>query len=193
MTFANLIAHLAWPDVLAALLRLYPDEKKSLEGYRVVLAHLKQLDPEMSKMRIIVEERFQPEIDEAPHIDVTGRDGTLNRELEDFKHFQDEVDEEYASAEADFSLSFLPWAKWLGMQINPATLEEFSQPDIAAHCLWEMTFHGFEESDVEETRAEIEQRAAEVDAMTEEEREKFLIPAEEVFKDHKSKRDSEEQ
>lgn len=84
MTFSDLITRVSWPEVQAALLWLYPDEKDSLEGYRVVLAQLKRRQPNKSEMRIIVQEMFRPEIDETPYFDVAGRDGTLNRELEDF-------------------------------------------------------------------------------------------------------------
>jgi hypothetical protein len=120
---------------------------------------------------------FRPEIDETPYFDVAGRDGTLNRELEDFQHLKDSSDDEYADVEVDYSLSFHPWTSWLGMLIGSETLREFSPSNIVAHCLWEMTFHGFEKHEVQDALAELRERADEIDAMTEAEREKFLVSA----------------
>lgn len=43
-----------------------------------------------------------------------------------------------------------------------------------------MTFHGFEQITVQEELAELKRRVDEIDGMTEEERERCLIPADEL-------------
>lgn len=145
-----------------------------------------------SDMRIVVQESFTPEIDDAPYVEVVGSDGTLNRDSKDFHHYKDRVDEAFANAEVQYSLSMTPWNEWLAMEIDTSSLNAFTQPQIAAHCLWEMTFHGFDEADVDAMRSELQRRVDELDAMTEEEREKFLIPAEKVFEELKAELDSDE-
>ncbi len=73
-----------------------------------------------------------------------------------------------------------PWNEWLGMSIDPATLERLTAARIVSHCLWEMTFHGFEQTEIVEQRDELKRRIAELDAMTDEEKERKLIPFEQL-------------
>ena len=47
------------------------------------------------------------------------------------------------------------WAEWLGMEIDPDTLTRYTEPDIIAHCLWEMTFFGYTLEDIRQTWDEI--------------------------------------
>lgn len=164
----------------AALQWNYDDAKESIGGYRKVFATLKQLTPAGSDMRLIVRESAESLIGEPTQLEVVGRNGTLNRELHDFQHFKENVDEEYAHAEADYSLSFQPWEEWLASEIDDATQAGFTGPEIVAHCMWDMTFHGFEQVTIQEEFAELKGRVDEVAGVTEEERERFLIPADEL-------------
>ena len=68
------------------------------------------------------------------------------------------------------------------MQIDGSTLEKFTASHIAAHCIWDMTFHGFEQWQIQETLYELKRRIEEIESMTEEERDKFLIPWNDVKK-----------
>jgi hypothetical protein len=80
---------------------------------------------------------------------------------------------------ADFSLSFQRWEEWLASEIDGTTRAGFTGPEILAHCIWDMTFHGFEQVTIQEELAELNRRVDEIDGMTKE-REKFLIPADEL-------------
>jgi hypothetical protein len=55
------------------------------------------------------------------------------------------------------------------MPIDSETLEEFAPPAIVAHCLWDMTFHGFTQEKIEAFELELEQECDRLDAMTDEE------------------------
>lgn len=50
------------------------------------------------------------------------------------------------------AIEFTAWNEWQGMDIDKKSLQNFSELEIIAHCLYEMTFVGFEE---EEIQAEI--------------------------------------
>ncbi len=182
MTLAQTLKLIGWPAAKAALLWSYPDVAESISSYKLVLANLRQLVPEESKMRIVLRETYREGIDDEPFIEVVGRNGDLNRDQPDFKYSKGAVDADYANSETDYSLSMEPWERWLGMEIDPSALEKFSVPQIIAHCVWEMTFHGFEQWQVKETLDEIRRRAAEIDAMSEDERREKLIPMEDVMK-----------
>jgi hypothetical protein len=112
---------------------------------------------------------------------VVGRNGTLNRDLEDFRYLGTTADSTYALSEAEYAIELEPWSAWLGMKIDPDTLAKYSESEIVAHCLWEMTCFGFEETAIGAQRDELQRRVDEIDAMTEEERKEKLIPADEVL------------
>ena len=48
-----------------------------------------------------------------------------------------------------YALDFTPWNEWLGMEIHSKALNSLKTYEIAAHCLWEMSFYGFNENQVE--------------------------------------------
>lgn len=187
MTFGELVAKIGWPEVKAALLWLFPDEEKYLSDYRRVFHELRRIKPRPDPMRIAIERRLNPGFDEEQATEVVGRNGTLNRELDDFKYLGQHATREYGAQETVWSLSFQSWSSWLGMTIEPATLTEYAPAQVIAHCLSDMTFHGFSELENRALKGELEKRIAEIDAMSEEERAEKLIPAEKVLSDLKEK------
>ncbi|MFX1254338.1 MAG: DUF6557 family protein [Promethearchaeota archaeon] len=44
------------------------------------------------------------------------------------------------------------WEEWLGLEIHPDTLNNFDFIDIIVHCLWEMTFHGYNQFQIQKER-----------------------------------------
>lgn len=183
MKLSELITSVGWAEVKAALLWSYPEVEPSLEDYRRVFVSLQGLKPVPSRVRLVVHETFREGLDKEPFTGVYGRNGTRNRDLEDFKHAAHTADPGYADRETDFALGFVPWEQWLGMDVDPQALKDYTPPRVVAHCLWEMTFYGIEQSQIQAERDEIRRRAEKLDAMTEEERKKYLIPGEQVKKD----------
>lgn len=183
MTFSELLQTVVWPETKAALAWNYPNEAASLDDYRLVLTELRKLTPTPSDTRIVLRKVPGEEPDDTLRIDVSGRDGRLNRDQEDFKYIQDTTDAAYANAETEYSLCLEPWEHWLGMSIDMDTLKQFTASQIVAHCLWEMTFHGFDRYQIKEVADELKRRIEEIDAMTEEEKKVRLIPWEEVKKE----------
>lgn len=43
-----------------------------------------------------------------------------------------------------YVLEFTSWPKWLGMQVDKEAFEQFTEPGILTHILFEMTFPGFD-------------------------------------------------
>lgn len=181
-TLADLLNESQWPEIRAALSWLYPRERESLDGYERTARHLRTLTPEPGAMRIAIRisEETDPEDDTRRWHEVFGMNGTLNRDQPDFKHYGHAPDSAVGMAETHWSLSMTPWEQWLGMQIDPGTLSAYPPAQLLAHCLWEMTFHGFTQEQVGDVRDELQRRIAELDAMSPEDREKNLISHEEV-------------
>lgn len=183
MKLKELVANTDWNEVKLSLLQSYPDAERSLAGFERVFDELLSLTPRRTRMRICLEEVFREGIDEEPYIEVFGKDGTLNKNLPDFRHFSKTASKEFANSETSFALDLVPWEEWLGMELDPSTLDAYSGHDIVAHCLWEMTFFGFDQETIKEQRDELRRRARELDNMTEDERKRKLIPWEQVRKE----------
>jgi len=69
------------------------------------------------------------------------------------------------------------------MEIDPPTAGRHAAAELAALCLYEMTFCGFDEAQVLQQREELEASVRELVQMSEEERSRNLIPLEEVMAD----------
>lgn len=61
-----------------------------------------------------------------------------------------------------YDLSFTPWDKWLGFDIDAASLEQFEKLDIICHSLWEMTFLGCTQEKIQKERDILDERLREV-------------------------------
>jgi hypothetical protein len=88
--------------------------------------------------------------------------------------------------EESYAIEYTPWGKWLGMSIDQVSSENFSEVEIIAHCLWEMTFAGFDQRSIKEKIDELKRIAEEIENMTEEERKEKLIPMGEMEKSLRS-------
>ena len=178
MTFAELLREISWPELRSALLWCYPDTEDSLDAYRNAFCELKRLKAAQCEMRIVLEAvREHGEDGESEYTSVSGRNGTLNRELDDFAYSDQDTESEFALSEATFGLSFNRWDEWLGMPIDPSALVRYTPPHLVAHILWEMTFHGFEQPQIAEVLDELKKRVEETDAMSEEARAKHIVSA----------------
>jgi len=61
------------------------------------------------------------------------------------------------------------WHEWLFMPINKKSMEQFSEIEIIAHCLWEMTFCGFEEESNQEFLDKLDDEKDEFESLNPEE------------------------
>lgn len=187
MTLADVIASTTWAEVKAALQWLFPQEVEQLPGYREIFLELRRMKSEPDPMHISIE--LQPLVgyDEDSVPEVVGRNGKLNRDLEDFKYSGKHATSEHGAEEVRWSISLSPRRNWLGMEIESATLRMYPLPQIVAHCLSDMTFHGFSEAENRAFSEKLRKQVAEIEAMSAEERDQKLIPAEKVVADMKAK------
>lgn len=137
MTYKELIDKYDDEAILIRLFELYPDMEKSSKGFEDSLTRLRQLEPAESKCTLNLED--VPEDDGESWVHVCGREDNIN-----------------------YAIEFTPWNEWLGMTIEEKTLEDFTELDVAAHSLWEMTWFGFTEEEIQSDAQEIKDRADEV-------------------------------
>jgi hypothetical protein len=115
-------------NVKEALLRLYPDQKKNIKGYRYVFQTLRLMKPRYNKEGMIIDIRKVGRGRNA-YFSVSG----VCREK---------------GIKQSFGIEFMPWSKWLGCEVNKQILKKMTKDEIVAHCLWEMTFMGFTQNKI---------------------------------------------
>jgi hypothetical protein len=160
MIFKEVITDTPWADVARHLRTDYP--RCDLPGHARAYEILQGLEAQANPMRIVVK-ILEPEgPGDLAEVDVFGLNGTLRRDHEAFAAEAAKGTLESPNQEMPYALDLTPWEEWLGMEVDPGSLEPFNRAELVAHCLWELTFHGFEPS---KTRAFAESLRAQVEAI----------------------------
>jgi hypothetical protein len=179
MNFKDVITRTPWANVETQLLKAYPNANVSRHGQAYEI--LKSLEAKPNTMRIVLEV-FEPEgPDEPGEVDVYGLNGALRRDFETFAPEVADETLELPDQEMPYALDVTPWEDWLGMQIDPSSLQRFDPAELVAHCLWEMTFHGFEPSDIRAFFEGLQARAQAIQDMTPDERRQHSLSVEEAI------------
>jgi hypothetical protein len=155
MKFKEIVNKVDWYDVRDALVLSYEDSSGYLEEYLKVFKKFKTLEPiDCKGMKLYVE--YNTIIENEEFVEVVGRDGKLQRESEDFEFIKKHIDEKFANSEIIYALEMVEWAEWLDMEVPMSVIKVFSFPSIVAHCLYEMTFMGFDQEEVREKKELLE-------------------------------------
>lgn len=152
----DLVGRVRWPAVEAALVEAYPEEAERVHRYSAVYERLVSLEPVACDLVLRIEPRKD---DHEEWLEVYGEDGSLREDGELER----------------FALELMPWSKWLGVAVPEELRREVGDAEVLAHCLYEMTFAGFDEETVQAEVEELSRRVRELEQMTPEEREKRLI------------------
>lgn len=164
MKFKEIINKTNWDDVRSILYEYYYKDSEDysvLYEYERIFNELKILKEEdCDNMRLYVE-KYKGFNDE-DSIEVIGRNGTLNKDSEDFKFFKDNVDEKFANSEITYAIEMIKWEKWLDMKVPFEVFSNFSMPEIVAHSLFEMTFMGFSQDQIQGQLNELTKRVEEI-------------------------------
>lgn len=142
MKLKEIILKSNWEAVRKALLHLYPSQNRSISGYEIVYKKLRSKPLKESSLTLCCDKDHSSLKGEDQLSDIYGTDGTK----------RDDGELEV------FSLSLHPWAKWLGSSLSDKTLSNYSNEEIISHCLFEMTFHGFTESEIRKVKKELSMR-----------------------------------
>jgi hypothetical protein len=132
MTLKKLIEFNTWPTISLLLMEIYPEAEKNLQHYKMVFEELTVMDYEEMDISIVITKE-KDEVDGEEYIDVSG-----------LHNHPKNIEESYSQG-----IEFVPWEKWLGMDISKGSFDNFSQIEIIVHCLYEMTYLGFYEEDIQ--------------------------------------------
>jgi len=181
MKLKELLDDVTWSQIEESLIRIYNVTQYNLEGYMSVVQKLSTMTPKESNMRLcVVWVPPDGEFVEHGYWDVHGKNGTLHKNDEDADLYVN-ASEEFLNSEVSYALEFNKWDEWLGMEVDSETANniELKRADIVAHALWEMTFCGYEEEEIQDKANELKERAEEVKNMSKEELEKNSCSLEE--------------
>jgi hypothetical protein len=171
MKFKDLIKSHSWLSVEMTLLNLYPDLEKIIDEYKSVFESLQMMESENDEMLIVLTEYECDKADENESIstcvDVSGRklQPDNNNSITD-----------------SYAIEFVRWEKWLGMDLASETLGNFSELEIIAHCLFEMTFCGYHQDEIQEQYDAINRTIDDYKNLSGEDKKKQTISLEELKK-----------
>jgi hypothetical protein len=170
MKFKDLIKSHSWLSIEMTLLNLYPDQKEMVDGYKSVFESLQIMEPVNNEMLIVLTE-YECDIAEendpkSTYVDVSGRKSVPDT----------------TSIAGGYAIEFVKWEKWLGMVLAPETLENFGELEIIAHCLFEMTFCGYEQEEIQEQFDSINRSIDDYKNLSSVEKENQTISLEELKK-----------
>lgn len=131
-TLKDLIQQVEWKEVAEELALCFPEKQQNLSDYEQVFHTLNDLDPIPSGAQIVIA-FFGTEPDSGESYYVYGK-----RNPHD----------------GGSTLSFTPWANWLGMGVSTAASLIISKVRKVALCLYDICYYGFSELSIQE-----EQRA----------------------------------
>ena len=123
MTLKELLKTTPWQDIAITLVTAYPNQRKLLKGYQIVFETLKLMDPKDSDLTL--------------HVIYDDSDS------EDGGHYVYGINA--GKTDERWGLLFVSWAEWLSMELAPETISTCASGQIAALCLFEMTYFGFTE------------------------------------------------
>lgn len=85
-----------------------------------------------------------------------------------------------------YGFEFSPWKEVLGYQVDEKSIMELGKACILAGVIYEMTFFGFDETQVDRERKKLNEAIAESERirnLPSKEQEKHYIPAEKIFEE----------
>jgi hypothetical protein len=169
MILHDLIKSNHWMSVQLTLIRLYPDQEFIIDEYRNIFEKLQNSEPEIFDMKIVLHEYDCDSDDEnenQTYVDVSGENDSKDEFGRTISH----------------AIEFVEWKKWLGMGLAPETLKNFSELEIIAHCLYEMTFIGYDEEEIQDQFLSLSQTVEDFKNLTDEEKSQKTISLEDFLK-----------
>ena len=128
MILKSIIDRISTDAVIKTIIKCYPNQKKNIEKYRKILCQLK--DMKTGNSDIII------------HCDKT-KDEYLNKE-EYFHVYGKKYENPY-----NIAICYNPWSQWLAFEVHKNCTKDCNEVEFIAHCLYEMTWGGFEEKTIQ--------------------------------------------
>lgn len=139
MNVQKLFKAVSWDSVAHSLIEAYTDDeyKATLPGFKEVFEKVLSCDP-------------------SPNDDGTT---VCVRLIEDEGESWFDVYGRVPGKDVSYALELSTFHEWAGYDVDEDTLQRMPLPKIAAHVLWEMTWFGFDDRDIQARRKELQEAA----------------------------------
>lgn len=165
----DLILGYHWLSVSEIFFEIYPDQKEYAQSYAEVYERLRRMDPTESEFQIVLSHEMGLSVSEEEEESYVSVSGKKTKPI--------------SSEESDsYAIEFQPWSEWLAMTISNVTYQNFSELEIIVHCLYEMTFIGFEEEIIQDKMKSLQKSIDDWNQLTEEEKKAQSFTLEELKK-----------
>ena len=171
MKFLDLIKSNSWLSVEMVFSQSYPGEKSNMAGYEKVFNALRFLEVGVTDITILVS-HIKDDFDNEEYVSVSG--------------YYSDADKSANELTNSLALGFTPWEEWLGMRIDEQSLIDFSELEIICHFLYEMTFYGFEQEEIQNEIGRVNNIVDEIKNMPPDEKERNLISMDEFLNEIKN-------
>lgn len=165
MILSDIIKSNSWLSVRLTLEKLIPDQEEFLDDYEKVFNELRIMQALPGKITIDVKS-VHDTYDDSHYVDVSG-----------YYTNPAERTNEYSNS---LAIEFVPWNEWLGMPIDETSLKNFSELEIIAFCLHEMTYAGFEQEEIQSEIDKIKSIKDEYESLSPDEKEKRTYTLDEL-------------
>ncbi len=163
MKLSEIIHRNNWLSIEMTFRNLYQSDEDDINAHKEAFEKLLLLPEESSNIQIAIRHIKE---DEDEYYEVSGIETTMDKGEEKTEHL---------------SIEFTPWSEWLGMQISKETENKFNELEIISHCLYEMTYAGFTEEEIQNEFSTFKSTVEEYKNMTEEEKKKNTISLDELM------------
>lgn len=154
-TFNQLIKSHSWLSVKLTLERLFPEQDNLMENYERMFDRLKFISEKESNITIDVH-WVHDDYDNTDYVDVSGY----------YTNPEDNTDG-YSNS---LAIEYTPWQDWPGMPVDTNSFQNFTELEIIAYCLNEMTYAGYEQEEIQAEIDRIKKMADDYKNMTPEEK-----------------------
>ncbi|MDT0122433.1 hypothetical protein Q9R46_07265 [Paenibacillus sp. RRE4] len=135
ITFKEILERVTFDAVWDNLIKYYPDMSQIKEKYLILYESILLQNPATNVVEMIV------------HIDSIDSDGDKDKKDIEYRVHGKNNSPEW---EGYWDLSASKWGEWLGFYVDQQVLEQFSNEQIVALCLVEMTWFGFSEEQIKD-------------------------------------------
>jgi len=127
--FYELVRSVDFDDAFSHIVKWWPTQKNCRDGYLGVYNKLCKMKPRWPKLGDMMISVDKEEWDGEIYPNVSGI---------------------YRNTNQKFGIEFTPWKDWISMYITTETITNFTHEEIVGACLWEMTYHGFDEISIQQ-------------------------------------------
>lgn len=138
MNLANIIHNHHWLSIKQILCRIDSEQRHFMDEYKRVFLELKELELEESPIILIIERHWE-EGEPTIYAHSYGFDPRIPK----------------TDPTQYVALEWTSWSKWLGFEIHPDAIDEWTELEIISHCMLEMTLDGFTQNEISKTRNQI--------------------------------------